>query len=142
MNEPMHCSPDLDPSRDPALARLLRAAESAPAVDDVDVERLRAAVMRRAVSSGGARPDAPREWWDVVVQWRRLAAAASLAAILGAGALLWGADDDSADSALAEAAAPESVALARVVGDYPDDAVFTSFIQTAGSDELSSWEDR
>jgi hypothetical protein len=141
MNDPTRWSPGQDPPRDDTLARLLRQADEPPPGSDVDWERLRAAVMRGAVSPGGiAAP--PREWWDVVVQWRRVAVAASVAAMLGAGASLWSTGFGSSELASGDDAAPESVALARVVADYPDDAVFTSLIQTARNDDFTSWGDQ
>jgi hypothetical protein len=132
MNDPSPWSLDQDPPRDDALARLLRAADDPATGSDVDWERLRAAIVR------GAAP-APREWWDVVVHWRRLASAASVAAILAAAALLWGADSAGSELSLSEAA-PESVALARVVAAYPDEAVLTSMLEAGRNDEFTSWD--
>jgi hypothetical protein len=138
MNEPSQWSLDQDPPRDAALARLLRAADGSPG-DAVDWERLQQTVMRRAAGSVGTPPaGSPREWWDVLVQWRRVAAAASVAAILAAGTLEWRGESSLPELAVADAA-PESVALARVVADYPDDDVLTSLLQTARNDELTSW---
>jgi hypothetical protein len=142
MNDPTRWSPGQDPPRDDTLARLLRQADGAPPGADVDWERLRAAVMRDAVSPGGIAAPRPREWWDVVAQWRRVAVAASVAAMLGAGAWVWSTGLDSSDLESGDDAAPESVALSRVVADYPDDAVFTSLIQTARIDEFTSWGDQ
>lgn len=138
MNDPSHWSLDRDPPRDEALARLLRAADE-PAPDvGVQWDRLQAAILRRA----GLPADAgsgPRVWWDVVVQWRRLAVAASVAAILAAAALVWRADSSGSELATADAA-PESVALARVVAAYPDDAVLTSMLESGRADEFTSWD--
>jgi hypothetical protein len=136
MNDPSRWSLDQDPSRDESLGRLLRAAGGSTPDADMDWERFRAAVMRRAVGSRPARGGG-REWWEVVVQWRRVAAAASIAATLAAGALVWQAD--GGELTLSEDDPPESVALARVVAAYPDDAVLTSLLQTARADELTSW---
>ena len=109
----------------------------------MDWERLHAAVMRGVARAGpGGVTGAPREWLDVVVRWRQVAAAASVAAILGAGALLWSGGLGSSDADVDDETAPESVALARVVADYPDDAVFTSMIQAARTDEFTGWSDR
>jgi hypothetical protein len=132
MNDPSRWSLDQDPRRDDALGRVLRAADAAPGAE-VDWERLHAAILRRA----GAGATAPREWWDVVVQWRRMAAAAGIAA-LAAGVLLWRAESTGSELALADAA-PESMALARVVAAYPDEAVLTSMLQASGNDEFTSW---
>jgi hypothetical protein len=138
MNDPSHWSLGQDPPRDDALARLLRAADG-PAADAVDWERLHAAVMRRATGSAGMPSGVPpRQWWDELVQWRRVAAAASVAAILAAGTLEWRGESSTRELEVADAA-PESVALARVVADYPDDDVLTSLLQTARNDELTSW---
>ncbi|HEX3233607.1 MAG TPA: hypothetical protein VHR41_05390 [Gemmatimonadales bacterium] len=132
MNDPSRWSFDQDPPRDAALERLLRAADRPAPGADVDWERMHAAILRGV--HGAA---APREWWDVVVQWRRAAVAAGVAA-LAAGALLWRAEAAGSDLALADAA-PESVALAQVVAAYPDDAVLTSLVQGDGNDEFTSW---
>jgi hypothetical protein len=142
MNDPTRWSPEQDPPRDDTLARLLRQADGPTPGADVDWERLHAAVMRGAVSPGGIIAVPPRDWWDVVAQWRRVAVAASVAAMLGAGASLWSTGLGSSELASGDDAAPESVALARVVADYPDDAVFTSMIQTARNDEFTTWGDQ
>ncbi|HET7468165.1 MAG TPA: hypothetical protein VFJ81_00765 [Gemmatimonadales bacterium] len=139
MNDSSRWSLDQDPPRDDALARLLAAADQPPPGADVDWDRLRAAIVRRAHLRVPA--SAPREWWDVVVQWRRLAAAASIAALLAAAALLWQADAPEPDLALTDAA-PESAALARVVASYPDDAVLTSMLEQGHADEFTSWDPR
>jgi len=138
MNDSSRWSLDQDPPRDDALARLLAAADQPPPGADVDWERLRGAIVRGAAHGRGP---APREWWDVVVQWRRLAAAASIAALLAAAALLWQADASETDLALTDAA-PESAALARVVAAYPDDAVLTSMLEQSRTDEFTSWDPR
>lgn len=141
MNDPAHWSLDQDPPRDEALARQLRAADGAAPGHDVDWERLRAAIVAAAGPVGGARRP-PAEWLDVVVQWRRVAAAASVAAMLAAGALEWRSGSAAAELAIGEDTAPESVALARVVADYPDDVVLGSFMDSAHNDEFTSWETR
>jgi hypothetical protein len=139
MTQEPHWSLDRDPPRDEALGRLLRSADG-PALNDMDWERLHAAIMRAAGASAGVVPaESSREWWRVLVQWRRLAAAASVAAILVAGMLEWRGESSSQTRELRDAA-PESVALARVVAAYPDDDVLSSLLQTAGNDELASWE--
>jgi hypothetical protein len=142
MNDPTRWLPEQDPPRDDTLARLLRQADGQPPGADVDWERLHAAVMRGVVSPGGIAPAAARDWWDVVAQWRRVAVAASVAAMLGAGVSLWSTGLGSSELASGDDAAPESLALARVVAAYPDDAVFTSLIQTARNDEFTSWGDQ
>jgi hypothetical protein len=139
MNDPSRWSLDQDPPRDEALARLLRAADNPAPGSDVDWERLRSTIVRRADLRGPV--SAPREWWDVVVQWRRLAAAASIAALLAAAALLWQTEASDAELALTDAA-PESAALARVVAAYPDDAVLTSMLEQGRTDEFTSWDPR
>ncbi|HUR96365.1 MAG TPA: hypothetical protein VMY76_17435 [Gemmatimonadales bacterium] len=135
MTEPVQWSPDRDPARDDTLARLLRQVDGTAPADRVDWERLHAGILARVA----AADPAPRAWWNVLVQWRRLAVAASLAAMLGAAALVWEADSGASELELGDAIAPEAAALARVVAAYPDDAVFTSLIQTARSDVLISW---
>lgn len=139
MNDPSRWSLDQDPPRDDALARLLAAADQSRSGADVDWERLRNSIVRGADLRGPGA--APREWWDVVVQWRRLAAAASIAALLAAAALLWQTDTSDADLALTDAP-PESAALARVVAAYPDDAVLTSMLEQSRTDEFTSWDPR
>ena len=137
MKDSSRWSLDQDPPRDDELARLLAAADQPPRAD-VDWERLRGAIVRRANLRGLA---APREWWDVVVEWRRLAVAASIAALLTAAALLWESDRSDAELALTDVA-PESAALARVVASYPDDAVLSSMLEQGRTDEFTSWEPR
>jgi hypothetical protein len=137
MNDPSRWSLDQDPPRDDALARLLAAADQPPPGAGVDWERLRSTIVRRADLREPVSP--PREWWDVVVQWRRLAAAASIAALLAAAALLWQTEASDAELALTDAA-PESAALARVVAAYPDDAVLTSMLEQGRTDEFTSWD--
>ena len=138
MNDPSRWSLDQDPPRDEALARLLRAADNPAPGSDVDWERLHGAIRREAGLPRGA-PSAPREWWDVVVQWRGLAVAASVAAMLAAAAMLWRSDSGEADLALTDPA-PESAALARVVAAYPDDVVLTSMLADSRNDEFTSWD--
>ena len=140
MNKPAHWSHDQDPPRDDALARQLRAADGTVPGQNVDWERLRTAIMRGAARAG--RPAArlpPGEWWDVVVRWRQVAAAASVAAMLAAGAMVWRSGGGAQEFAVGDDTAPESVALARVVAAYPDDAVLVSFLETARNDEFTSW---
>jgi hypothetical protein len=138
MTEEPRWSLDRDPPRDEALGRLLRSA-GGPTPSDMDWERLHAAIMRAAKVSAGVEPGvSPREWWGVLVQWRRMAAAASVAAMLAAGVLEWRGESSIQTRELREAA-PESMALARVVAAYPDEDVLSSLLQTAGNDELASW---
>ena len=111
MNDPSRWSLDQDPPRDELLARLLRVADQPPLGADVSWERLHDAIARSAGLTSGALPG---EWWDVLVQWRRLAVAASVAAMLAAAALLWRADPPDAELAVTDTE-PESAALARVV---------------------------
>ena len=140
MNDPALWSRDQDPPRDDALARQLRAADGAARGQHVDWERLRTAIMRGAARVGGpAARLPPGEWWDVVVRWRQVAAAASVAAMLAAGALVWRSGGGAEEFAVGDDTAPESVALARVVAAYPDDAVLVSFLETARNDEFTSW---
>jgi hypothetical protein len=140
MNHPARWSHDQDPPRDDALARQLRAADGSAPGQNVDWERLRTAIMRGAARAGGpAARLPPGEWWDVVVRWRQVAAAASVAAMLAAGALIWRSGGGAEEFAVGDDTAPESVALARVVAAYPDDAVLVSFLETARNDEFTSW---
>jgi hypothetical protein len=140
MNDSSRWSLDQDPPRDDALARLLGTADQPPPGADVDWERLHGAIVREAGLGRGSAAT-PRAWWDVVVQWRRLAAAASIATLLAAAALLWRTGPADGDLALTDAT-PESAALARVVAAYPDDAVLTSMLEQARTDEFTSWEPR
>jgi hypothetical protein len=140
MNDRARWSHDQDPPRDDALARQLRAADGTAPGQNVDWERLRTAIMRGAARAGGpAARLPPGEWWDVVVRWRQVAAAASVAAMLAAGALVWRSGGGAEEFAVGDDTAPESVALARVVAAYPDDAVLVSFLETARNDEFTSW---
>ena len=140
MNKPAHWSHDQDPPRDDALARQLRAADGTAPGQNVDWERLRTAIMRGAARAGvPAARLPPGEWWDVVVRWRQVAAAASVAAMLAAGAMVWRSGGGAEEFAVGDDTAPESVALARVVAAYPDDAVLVSFLETARNDEFTSW---
>ena len=139
MNDLTRWSPDQDPPRVEALASQLRAAESVAPGHDLEWERLRAAIMTAAGPVGAAPFRPAGEWLDVVVGWRRVAAAASVAAMLAAGALVWQSGSAAEELAIGEETAPESVALARVVADYPDDAVLVSFMENARSDEFTSW---
>ena len=140
MNDPTLWSHDQDPPRDDALARQLRAADGTAPGQHVDWERLRTAIMRGAGRAGGPAPRLPPgEWWDVVVRWRQVAAAASVAAMLAAGAMVWRSGGGAEEFAVGDDTAPESVALARVVASYPDDAVLVSFLETARNDEFTSW---
>jgi hypothetical protein len=141
MNESPLWSFDQDPPRDERLARLLRAADAAPrAGGNMDWDRLHAAIMGRATSAGpSASRGGARAWWDVLVQWRRVAAAASVAAMIAASALVWATDGGPMELSTTEDEPAESVALARVVAAYPDDAVFSSLVQTAHEDALTSW---
>jgi hypothetical protein len=138
MNDPSRWSLDQDPPRDEALARLLRAAEQPAPGSDVDWEGLHGAIRRDAGLRSGAS-SAPREWWEVVVQWRGLAVAASVAAMLAAAAMLWRSDSSEADLALTDPA-PESAALARVVAAYPDEVVLASMLADSRNDEFTSWD--
>ena len=135
---PSHWSFETDPPRDERLARLLRSGDSAEP-EAVDWEGLHARILRAAGMAAGA--PAAREWWDVVAQWRRIALAASVAAILAAAALLWRTPQADTEVLLKDAA-PETAALARVVVAYPDEAVFTSMVEDAGTDELAAWGPR
>jgi hypothetical protein len=140
MNDPTLWSHDQDPPRDDVLARQLRAADGTAPGQHVDWERLHTAIMRGAARAGGpAARLPPGEWWDVVVRWRQVAAAASVAAMLAAGAMVWRSGGGAEEFAVGDDTAPESVALARVVAAYPDDAVLVSFLETARNDEFTSW---
>ncbi len=136
---PSHWSLDEDPPRDEALARLLRSADGSVGTRPMDWDRLH---DRIAAAAGlpAARPDAG-EWWDVVARWRRVAVAASVAAILAAAAMLWQTERSDAEVSLTDAA-PETAALARVVVAYPDEAVFSSMVQDGRTDALAAWESR
>jgi hypothetical protein len=123
---------DHDPPRDAALARLLRAGDTAVPHLAVDWDRLRGEVMRRA--AGAAR----NNWWEFVAAWGRIAAAASVAIMLVSGFLLWRAIS-STPIPEALAAAPESVAIARVATDYPVETAFASLVRTEHHDEFTAW---
>jgi len=139
MNDPSRLTLDQDPARDENLARLLRAEDGPGPGTGVNWERLHAAVMRGAMMAAAGALAPARDWWDVVVGWGRIAAAASVAAMLAAGLLLWRTGFETAEVTLGDDIAPESVALARVVAADPNDAVLTSLMQTARDDEFTSW---
>lgn len=124
---------DTDPPRDKPLARLLHAGGAAVPHLAVDWDRLRSEVMRRA--RGGA---AGGNWWEFVAEWGGVAAAASVAAMLVSGFLLWRALAAS-PVPLAVTAAPESMAIARVATDYPVETAFASLVRTEHHDEFTTW---
>jgi hypothetical protein len=126
-----HMRGNHDPSRDEWLARILRAAGGTVPYESVHWSRLRSNVLRRA-----AERAAPG-WWDVMAGWSRLAAAASIAAMLLSALLYWRAAPVSSlpDSV---AAAPESVAIARVATAYPDEPAFASLVQVEHRDEFTT----
>ncbi|MGH7499975.1 MAG: hypothetical protein ACREL3_14130 [Gemmatimonadales bacterium] len=125
---------DQDPERDEALARILRAGDIAIPHLDSDWDRLRLEIMRRA-AGGGARAG---DWWEFIAQWSRVAAAASIAAMLCSFFLLWRAISASpVPESLA--VAPESVAIARVATAYPDESAFASLVRTEHHDEFTTW---
>jgi hypothetical protein len=134
MNDEMHRSTDRDPPPDEALGRVLRAGGADIPAGAVEWQRLRREIMRRAMSGGRSR-----DWWEFVVQWGGVAAAASLGAILLSGLLLW---QEVSGPGEASSAAPESIAIARVAAAYPDETVFSSLVQTEHSDEFTSWDTR
>ena len=123
---------DQDPPPDESLARLLRAGGGAP-IEAVDWEGLFQRVMRGAASD----PGRARYWWEVVAQWGQVVMAASLAAMLVSGFLLWQAIAASAEPEVA--AAPESVAVARAASAYPDETAFASLVRTEHHDEFTTW---
>jgi hypothetical protein len=124
---------DRDPPRDEALARLLRAGDAAIPYRAVNWARLSDEVMRRARAgtAGGL-------WWECIAGWGRIAAAASIAAILVSGLLLWR-TITSMPPAESVAAVPESVAIARVATSYPVEPTFASLVQTEHHDEFTTW---
>jgi hypothetical protein len=135
MSDDVPWSRDHDPSPDPILARMLRAAEGEAPMDPVDWERLHARVMERA--AGHMRSTwRPESWYEVAARWTPLAAAAVLGAVLLGGALV-ASTSGSLDQA--ESQAPEAIAVARVVAAYPNDAVLASLIDSETGDEVSEW---
>jgi hypothetical protein len=123
---------DRDPLRDEGLARILRAGNAAVPQDTVDWERLCRNVMRGAANS------AALNWWEFVAQWGRVAVAASLAAMILSGFLLWQMIAGPPEPELATAA-PESIAVARVASAYPDETTFASLVRTEHHDEFTTW---
>jgi hypothetical protein len=122
---------DQDPPPDEGLARLLRAGDTAPYLA-IDWERLYRHVMRGAANS--VAPD----WWEFVAQWGRVAVAASLAAMLLSGFLIWRVMSGSPEPELT-ATAPESIAVARAASAYPDETTFASLVRTEHHDEFTTW---
>lgn len=127
---------DQDPSRDDALGRVLREGGAAVPYDAVPWARLQVEVMRQAVG----RAAAPG-WWEFVAGWGRIAAAASVAAMLFSAVVYWRAVPASAVPD-AVAAAPESVAIARVATAYPDETAFASLVRAEHHDEFTAWGTR
>lgn len=128
---------DKDPERDDALARMLRAGDTTVPHLHVDWDRLRLEIMRRAGGPGSRAGD----WWEFIAQWGRVAVAASIAAMLFSGFLLWQAVSASPVPE-SVAIAPESVAIARVATAYPDEPAFTSLVETEHQDEFTTWSAR
>jgi len=123
---------DEDPPRDEALARLLRAGDAAVPYRTVNWARLSTEVMRRARAAvpGG-------DWWECIAGWGRIAVAASVAAILLSGLMLWRISSMPAGEAVGTA--PESVAIARVATAYPVETAFASLVRTEHHDEFTTW---
>ncbi len=130
---------DRDPPRDEALGRLMRLGGAPVPAEAVNWEGLSRGIMRRARDARSSVPGLSPYWWDAVAQWGRLAAVASLAALLAIGILLSQGSPSSAEQEATAGLSPESVAIARVVAAFPDDAVLTSLVQTAHQDEFTSW---
>jgi hypothetical protein len=121
-----------DPIRDPLLQRAMRSAAD-PCLADADARRLEAAIMsavRRGIADG-----VTTVWWEVAARWAPAAAAAGIAAVLLSGAVVFGAMRSGA----AGDAAPETAAVAQVIGRYPGDAVLASLISGDQPDALSPW---
>ena len=126
---------DRDPVPDPVLRRLL-ARVSVPPLTGGDASRLEARIMS-AVRREAAGATAPA-WWEIAARWVPAAAAAGVAAVLLSGLMLFG--SRFSGSADAEAA-PETAAVAQVIGRYPGDAVLASLISGDESDALSPWRE-
>ncbi|HKU61395.1 MAG TPA: hypothetical protein VJQ44_09285, partial [Gemmatimonadales bacterium] len=77
-------------------------------------------------------------WWEVAARWAPAAAAAGLAAVLLSGLVLFGSPFSRSSAA---EAAPETTAVAQVIGRYPGDAVLASLISGDDSDALSPWSE-
>jgi hypothetical protein len=126
---------DRDPVPDSLLRRLLGRV-SVPPLAEQDASRLEAAIMS-AVRREAARATAPA-WWEIAARWAPAAAAAGLAAVLLSGLVLFGSPFSSSSTA---EAAPETAAVAQVIGRYPGDAVLASLISGSESDALSPWSE-
>jgi|GEM_PF-3791640 len=125
-----------DPRRDPAIARILRAAGDTPALSAAESERLQAAVMA-AVRAEVARGIPPGSWWEVAARWLPAAAAAGLAVALLSGAVILAAARSAADAE----PAPETAAVAQVLASYPDDSVLATLLAGGRADELAAWSE-
>ena len=139
MNDPALWSHDQDPPRDDALARQLRAADGTAPGQDVDWERLRTAIMRGAGRAGGPARLPPANggmWSSTGGRWPPRPASRQCSR---PGPWSGGSGGGAEEFAVGDDTAPESVALARVVAAYPDDAVLVSFLETARNDEFTSW---
>jgi len=125
---------DRDPAQDPALQRALRTVAGSP-LGETDARRIEAAVMaavRREVADG-----VTTAWWEVAARWAPAAAAAGIAAVLLSGAIVLGAVRSG--TAEDDEAAPETAAVAQVIGRYPGDAVLASLLAGDQPDALSPW---
>ena len=125
---------DRDPAPDPVLQRLLGRG-SVPALRDADLSRLEGAIMSAAREA--VRASAPA-WWEIAARWAPAAAAAGVAAVLLSGLVLFGSRFPISSD---REAAPETAAVAQVIGRYPGDAVLASLISGDESDALSPWSE-
>jgi hypothetical protein len=127
---------DHDPSPDPLLRRALQSVAEAP-LSDASAHRLEAAIMgavRRGVAEG-----VTTAWWEVAARWAPAAAAAGIAAVLVSGAIIFGGMRSGAG--VDDEAAPETAAVAQVIGHYPGDAVLASLLSGDQPDALSPWSE-
>jgi hypothetical protein len=137
MSDEIRWTFDRDPPPDTALARLLRRGGASVPSAAVDWERLCQEIMRRAaVEDAGSR-----NWWELVVQWGGVAAAASVAAMLLSGFLLWRVISGPLEREVM-GITPESIAIARAASAYPDETAFASLVRTEHSDEFTTWGTR
>jgi hypothetical protein len=116
------------------LQRALRSA-AVPPLAEADASRLEAAIMsaiRRGVADG-----VTTAWWEVAARWAPAAIAAGVAAVLLSGAVIFGAFRSGSGSE--SEAAPETAAVAQVIGRYPEDAVLASLLAGDQPDALSPW---
>ena len=124
--------------RDSALAEILRLGGAGIPLHAVDWDRLHRSIIVRAHEARGERQR--QSWWEIAAQSRRLAVAASLAALLTAAALLHDGPLESQPGPPL-ALSSESLALAHLAQAIREDEGFTALVRAAGGDLYAHWKE-